>query len=147
MGIQQSVNAISAGVLGAAVAGKHLKQQQEAIKGAEIRELAGLDREIADKTDEAYKLADEYIDKDEEKNKFKKDRADIEKKLKDKRLNPAGAKYNSYLSALDKIEVNEYELDIAREAALKRYQSAEHELSIYKNRKAELEKKYGKFKW
>ena len=70
-----------------------------------------------------------------------------EQKLKDKRLNPAGEKYNSYLSALDKIEVNEYELDIAREAALKRYQSAEHELSIYKNRKTELEKKYGKYQW
>lgn len=151
MGIQQSVNAISAGVLGAAVAGKHLKQQQEAIKGAEIRELAGLDREIADKTDEAYKTADEYIDKDGEylqyKNKAEKDRADIEKRLKDKRLNPTGKKYNSYLSALDKIEENEYNLNVAREAALKRYQSAEHELSIYKNRKEELEKKYGKYKW
>ena len=147
MGIQQSVNAISAGVLGAAVAGKHLKQQQEAIKGAEIRELAGIDREIANKTDEVDKTADEYIDKDQEYYKAEKDKTDIEKKLKDKRLNPNGAKYNSYLSALDKIEVNKYELNVAREAALKRYQSAEHELSIYKNRKAELEKKYGKYKW
>lgn len=147
MGIQQSVNAISAGVLGAAVAGKHLKQQQEAIKGAEIRELAGIDREIADKTDEAYKLADEHIDKVNEYFKAEKDKADIEKRLKDKRLNPAGKKYNSYLSALDKIEVNKYELNVAIEAALKRYQSAEHELSIYKKRKEELEKKYGKYKW
>ena len=147
MGIQQSVNAISAGVLGAAVAGKHLKQQQEAIKGAEIRELAGIDREIADKTDEVDKTADEYINKDQEYYKADKDKSDIEKKLKDKRLNPNGAKYNSYLSALDKIEVNKYELNVAREAALKRYQSAEHELSIYQNRKAELEKKYGKYKW
>ena len=147
MGIQQSVNAISAGVLGAAVAGKHLKQQQEAIKGAEIRELAGIDREIADKTDEVDKTADEYIDKDQEYYKADKDKTDIEKKLNDKRLNPNGAKYNSYLSALDKIEVNKYELNVAREAALKRYQSAEHELSIYKNRKEELEKKYGKYKW
>ena len=147
MGIQQSVNAISAGVLGAAVAGKHLKQQQEAIKGAEIRELAGIDREIANKTDEVDKTADEYIDKDQEYYKAEKDKTDIEKKLKDKRLNPNGAKYNSYLSALDKIEVNKYELNVAREAALKRYQSAEHELSIYKNRKEELEKKYGKYKW
>ena len=144
MGIQQSVNAISAGVLGAAVAGKHLKQQQEAIKGAEIRELAGIDREIANKTD---KTADEYIDKDQEYYKAEKDKTDIEKKLKDKRLNPNGAKYNSYLSALDKIEVNKYELKVAKEAALKRYQSAEHELSIYQNRKEELEKKYGKYKW
>lgn len=147
MGIQQSVNAISAGVLGAAVAGKHLKQQQEAIKGAEIRELAGIDREIANKTDEVDKTADEYIDKDQEYYKAEKDKTDIEKKLKDKRLNPNGAKYNSYLSALDKIEVNKYELNVAREAALKRYQSAEHELSIYQNRKTELEKKYGKYKW
>ena len=147
MGIQQGVNAISAGVLGAVVAGKHLKQQEAAVKGAEIRELAGLDREIADKTDEAYKTADEYIDKDEEYYKAEKDKADIEKKLKDKRLNPAGKKYNSYLSALDKIEVNKYELNVAREAALKRSQSAEHELSIYKKRKEELEKKYGKYKW
>ena len=147
MGIQQSINAISAGVLGAAVAGKHLKQQQEAIKGAEIRELAGIDREIADKTDEVDKTADEYIDKDQEYYKADKDKTDIEKKLEDKRLNPNGAKYNSYLSALDKIEVNKYELNVAREAALKRYQSAEHELSIYKNRKEELEKKYGKYKW
>ena len=147
MGIQQSVNAISAGVLGAAVAGKHLKQQQEAIKGAEIRELAGIDREIANKTDEVDKTADEYIDKDQEYYKAEKDKTDIEKKLKDKRLNPNGAKYNSYLSALDKIEVNKYELNVAREAALKRYQSAEHELSIYKDRKEELEKKYGKYKW
>ena len=147
MGIQQSVNAISAGVLGAAVAGKHLKQQQEAIKGAEIRELAGIDREIANKTDEVDKTADEYIDKDQEYYKADKDKADIEKKLKDKRLNPNGAKYNSYLSALDKIEVNKYELNAAREAALKRYQSAEHELSIYQKRKEELEKKYGKYKW
>ena len=147
MGIQQSVNAISAGVLGAVVAGKHLKQQQEAIKGAEVRELAGIDREIADKRDEVDKTADEYINKDQEYYKADKDKADIEKKLNDKRLNPAGKKYNSYLSALDKIEINEYELDIAREAALKRYQSAEHELSIYKNRKAELEKKYGKYQW
>ena len=147
MGIQQGVNAISAGVLGAVVAGKHLKQQEAAVKGAEIRELAGLDREIADKTDEAYKTADEYIDKDEEYYKAEKDKADIEKKLKDKRLNPAGKKYNSYLSALDKIEVNKSELDIAIEAAYKRSQSAEHELSIYKKRKEELEKKYGKYKW
>ena len=147
MGIQQSVNAISAGVLGAAVAGKHLKQQEAAVKGAEIRELAGIDREIANKTDEVDKTADEYIDKDQEYYKAEKDKADIEKKLKDKRLNPNGAKYNSYLSALDKIEVNKYELNVAREAALKRYQSAEHELSIYKNRKEELEKKYGKYKW
>ena len=138
MGIQQSVNAISAGVLGAAVAGKHLKQQQVAIKGAEIRELAGIDREIANKTDEVDKTADEYIDKDQEYYKAEKDKADIEKKLKDKRLNPNGAKYNS---------VNKYELNTAREAALKRYQSAEHELSIYQNRKAELEKKYGKYQW
>lgn len=147
MGIQQGVNAISAGVLGAVVAGKHLKQQEAAVKGAEIRELAGIDREIANKTDEAYKLADESIDKDEEYYKAEKDKADIEKKLKDKRLNPAGKKYNSYLSALDKIEVNQSELNIAIEAAFKRSQSAEHELSIYKNRKEELEKKYGKYKW
>ena len=147
MGIQQGVNAISAGMLGAAVVSKHLKQEEAAVKGAEIRELAGLDREIANKTDEAYRLADESIDKDEEYYKIEKDKADIEKKLKDKRLNPAGKKYNSYLSALDKIEVNEFELNVAREAALNRYQSAEHELSIYKNRKAELEKKYGKYKW
>ena len=147
MGIQQGVNAISAGVLGAVVAGKHLKQQEAAVKDAEIRELAGIDREIANKTDEVDKTADEYIDKDQEYYKAEKDKADIEKKLKDKRLNPNGAKYNSYLSALDKIEVNKYELNVAREAALKRYQSAEHELSIYKNRKEELEKKYGKYKW
>ena len=147
MGIQQGVNAISAGVLGAVVAGKHLKQQEAAVKGAEIRELAGIDREIANKTDEAYKLADEYIDKDQEYYKAEKDKADIEKKLKDKRLNPAGKKYNSYLSALNKIEVDEYELNIAVEAAYKRSQSAERELSIYKNRKEELEKKYGKYKW
>ena len=107
MGIQQGVNAISAGVLGAVVAGKHLKQQEAAVKGAEIRELAGIDREIANKTDEAYKLADEWVDKVEEYSKAKRDKADIEKKLKDKRLNPAGKKYGSYLSALDKIEVNE----------------------------------------
>ena len=147
MGIQQNVNAISAGVLGAVVAGKHLKQQQEAIKGAEVRELAGIDREIADKRDEVDKTADEYINKDQEYYKADKDKADIEKKLNDKRLNPAGKKYNSYLSALDKIEVNKYELNVAREAALKRYQSAEHELSIYQNRKEELEKKYGKYQW
>ena len=59
MGIQQGVNAISAGVLGAVVAGKHLKQQEAAVKGAEIRELAGIDREIANKTDEVNKTADE----------------------------------------------------------------------------------------
>ena len=147
MGIQQSVNAISAGVLGAVVAGKHLKQQETAVKGAEIRELAGLDREIADKTDEVNKLADEHENKVNEYFKAEKDKADIEKKLKDKRLNPAGKKYGSYLSALDKIEVNESELNIAIEAAFRRSQSAEHELSIYKNRKEELEKKYGKYKW
>ena len=147
MGIQQGVNAISAGVLGAAVAGKHLKQQEAAVKGAEIRELAGIDKEIANKTDEAYKLADEWVDKVNEYSKVGKDKADIEKKLKDKRLNPAGKKYGSYLSALDKIEVNESELNLAIEAAFKRSQSAEHELSIYKKRKEELEKKYGKYKW
>ena len=147
MGIQQGVNAISAGVLGAVVAGKHLKQQEAAVKGAEIRELAGIDREIANKTDEVYKLADEHEDKVNEYFKAEKDKADIEKKLKDKRLNPAGKKYNSYLSALDKIEVNQSELNIAIEAAFKRSQSAEHELSIYKKRKEELEKKYGKYKW
>ena len=141
MGIQQSVNAISAGVLGAAVAGKHLKQQQEAIKGAEIRELAGIDREIANKTDEADKTFNEQEDKLQEYLQYKikatKDKAYLEKKLKDKRLNPAGEKYNSYLSALDKIEVNESELNVAIEAAYKRSQSAERELSIYKNRKEE----------
>ena len=147
MGIQQGVNAISAGVLGAVVAGKHLKQQEAAVKGAEIRELAGIDREIANKTDEVNKTADEWVDKTIEYSKAEKDKADIEKKLKDKRLNPAGKKYNSYLSALDKIEVNESELNIAIEAAYKRSESAEHELSIYKKRKEELEKKYGKYKW
>ena len=147
MGIQQGVNAISAGVLGAVVAGKHLKQQEAAVKGAEIRELAGLDREIADKTDEVNKLADEHEDKVNEYFKAEKDKTDIEKKLKDKRLSPTGKKYGSYLSALDKIEVNESELNIAIEAAFKRSQSAEHELSIYKKRKEELEKKYGKYKW
>ena len=147
MGIQQGVNAISAGVLGAAVAGKHLKQQEAAVKGAEIRELAGIDKEIANKTDEVYKLADEHENKVNEYFKAEKDKADIEKKLKDKRLNPAGKKYGSYLSALDKIEVNESELNLAIEAAFKRSQSAEHELSIYKKRKEELEKKYGKYKW
>lgn len=147
MGIQQGVNAISAGVLGAVVAGKHLKQQEAAVKGAEIRELAGMDREIANKQDEVYKLADEHVDKVEEWRKAEKDKADIEKKLQDKRLNPAGKKYNSYLTALDKIEVNESELDLAIKAAFKRSQSAERELSIYKNRKEELEAKYGKYKW
>lgn len=147
MGIQQSINAISAGVLGAAVAGKHLKQQEAAVKGAEIRELAGLDRDIANKTDEVYKLAEEHADKVDKYFKAGKDKADVEKKLQDKRLNPAGKKYNSYLSALDKIEVNESELDLAIKAAVKRSQSAERELSIYKNRKAELEAKYGKYKW
>ena len=147
MGIQQGVNAISAGVLGAAVAGKHLKQQEAAVKGAEIRELAGIDKEIANKQDEVYKLADEHADKVNEYFKATKNKADIEKKLQDKRLNPAGKKYNSYLSALDKIEVNESELNTAIEAAFKRSQSAERELSIYKNRKAELEAKYGKYKW
>ena len=147
MGIQQGVNAISAGVLGAVVAGKHLKQQEAAVKGAEIRELAGIDKEIANKTDEVYKLADEHVDKVNEYFKAEKDKADIEKKLKDKRLNPAGKKYGSYLSALDKIEVDKSELNVAIEAAYKRSQSAEHELSIYKKRKEELEKKYGKYKW
>lgn len=147
MGIQQQVNAISAGVLGAAVAGKHLKQQEAAVKGAEIRELAGIDREIANKQDEVYKEADEEVEKIDEYFKAEKDKANIQKKLQDKRLNPAGKKYESYLSALDKIEINQSELDIAREAASKRCQSAERELSIYKNRKAELEAKYGKYKW
>ena len=147
MGIQQGVNAISAGVLGAVVAGKHLKQQEAAVKGAEIRELAGIDREIANKTDEVDKTADEWVDKVNEYSKAEKDKADIEKKLKDKRLNPAGKKYGSYLSALDKIEVNESELNVAIEAAYKRSQSAERELSIYQKRKEELEKKYGKYKW
>lgn len=147
MGIQQQVNAISAGVLGAAVAGKHLKQQEAAVKGAEIRELAGLDRDIANKQDEVNKLAEEHADKVDKYFKAVKNKPDIEKKLQDKRLNPAGKKYNSYLSALDKIEVNESELNTAIEAAVKRSQSAERELSIYKNRKAELEAKYGKYKW
>ena len=106
-----------------------------------------MDREIADKTDEVNKLADEHEDKVNEYFKAEKDKADIEKKLKDKRLNPNGKKYGSYLSALDKIEVNESELNIAIEAAYKRSVSAEHELSIYKKRKEELEKKYGKYKW
>lgn len=147
MGVQQQVNAISAGVLGAVVAGKHLKQQEAAVKGAEIRELAGIDKEIANKQDEVYKTADEYIDKSDEYFKTKEDKAKIEKKLQDKRLNPAGKKYKSYISALNKVKENEDILDLAMDSALKRSQSAERELYIYENRKAELEAKYGKYKW
>lgn len=151
MGIQQGVNAISAGVLGAAVAGKHLKQQQEAIKGSELRELAGLDREIANKTDVRDKAAEEYGDVRRESQQYEakveKDRIDIEKRLKDKRLSPAGEKYASYISALGQIEENEIALGQAQEAADMRLKTAQRELSIYKNRKEELEKKYGKYKW
>lgn len=151
MAIQQSINAISAGVLGAAVAGKHLKQQQEAIKGSELRELAGLDREIADKAAEVDKTAEEHVEKLHEylqyENKAKVDKADIEKRLKDKRLSPTGDKYGSLISAKEEIEQNEYRLKDAQEAAVMRFKSAGRELSIYKDRKAELEKKYGKHQW
>lgn len=151
MGIQQGVNAISAGVLGAVVAGKHLKQQEAAVKGAEIRELAGIDREIANKQDETYKTVDEYLDADEKAQKYSEDvfktKNELKKKLNDKRLSRYGEKYRSYKSALFNIETNEEALEDAREAALKRSQSAEHELYIYQNRKAELEAKYGKYKW
>lgn len=151
MGIQQGVNAISAGVLGAAVAGKHLQQQKEAIKGAEIRELAGLDREIADKAAEVDKTAEKHVEKLHEylqyEAKIKNDKADIEKRLKDKRLNPGGEKYGSLISAKEQIEQNEYRLKDAQEAAVMRFKSAGRELSIYQKRKEELENKYGKYKW
>ena len=147
MGIQQSVNATVAGVLGAAVAGKHLKQQQEVVKSTELKELAGIDKEIANKTDVKDKAVEDLnVAKKESQNyeaKAKKDKADIEKKLKDKRLNPTGEKYTSYISALDKIEEGNTVLKDAMLAAEKRIVSAQEYIKLYQNRKAELEKKYG----
>ena len=147
MGIQQSVNATVAGVLGAAVAGKHLKQQQEVVKSTELRELAGIDKEIANKTDVKDKAVEDLsVAKKESQDyetKAKKDKDDIEKKLKDKRLNPAGEKYTSYISALDKIEEGNAVLKDAMLAAEKRITSAQEYIKLYQNRKAELEKKYG----
>ena len=147
MGIQQSVNATVAGVLGAAVAGKHLKQQQEVVKSTELRELAGIDKEIANKTDVKNKAVEDLsVAQKESQNyetKAKKDKADIEKKLKDKRLNPAGEKYTSYVSALGKIEEGNAALKDAMLAAEKRIVSAQEYIKLYQNRKAELEKKYG----
>lgn len=147
MGIQQSVNATVAGVLGAAVAGKHLKQQQEVVKSTELRELAGIDKEIANKTDVRDKAVEDLnIAKKESQNyetKAEKDKADIEKKLKDKRLNPAGEKYTSYISALDKIKEGNAVLKDAMLAAEQRIVSAQEYIKLYQNRKAELENKYG----
>ena len=147
MGIQQSVNATVAGVLGAAVAGKHLKQQQEVVKSTELRELADIDKEIANKTDVKDKAVEDLnaAQKESEnyETKAKKDKADIEKKLQDKRLNPAGEKYTSYVSALDKIEEGNAVLKDAMLAAEKRVVSAQEYIKLYQNRKAELEKKYG----
>lgn len=151
MGIQQGVNAISAGVLGAAVAGKHLKQQAEAVKGAEIRELASIDKEIADRQDVADKATEAYTDAIMEANTFSKkaedQKVDLENKLNDKRLSPYSMKYGSYVSALADIEEQESALKEARLAAEARSISADRELKIYKDRKAELEAKYGKYKW
>ena len=147
MGIQQSVNATVAGVLGAAVAGKHLKQQQEVVKSTELRELADIDKEIANKTDVRDKAVEDLnVAKKESQNyetKAEKDKADIKKKLKDKRLNPTGEKYTSYISALDKIEEDNAALKDAMLAAEKRVSSAQEYIKLYKNRKTELEKKYG----
>ena len=147
MGIQQSVNATVAGVLGAAVVGKHLKQQQEVVKSTELRELAGIDKEIANKTDVRDKAVEDLnVAKKESQNyetKAEKDKAYIEKKLKDKRLNPAGEKYTSYTSALDKIEEGNAALKDAMLAAEKRIVSAQEYIKLYQKRKAELEKKYG----
>lgn len=147
MGIQESVNATVAGVLGAAVAGKHLKQQQEVVKSTELKELAGIDKEIANKTDVRDKAVEDLSAAQKEsqnyETKAKKDKADIEKKLKDKRLNPAGEKYTSYISALDKIKENNAVLKDAMLAAEKRVTSAQEYIKLYKNRKAELENKYG----
>lgn len=151
MGIQQGVNAISAGVLGAAVAGKHLQQQKEAVKGAEIRELAGIDREIADKNAAAKELGEKFLeankayqDYDE---KMKPREAELEKKIQDRRLSSKGDKYWSYAGASAEIQLNKLKLRDAREAAKMRLESAINEQSIYENRKEELEKKYGKYKW
>ena len=147
MGIQQSVNATVAGVLGAAVAGKHLKQQQEVVKSTELRELADIDKEIANKTDVRDKAAEDLSAAQREsqnyETKAEKDKADIKKKLKDKRLNPTGEKYTSYISALDKIEEDNAALKDAMLAAEKRVSSAQEYIKLYKNRKTELEKKYG----
>lgn len=147
MGIQQSVNATVAGVLGAAVAGKHLKQQQEVVKSTELKELAGIDKEIANKTDVKDKAVEDLnVAKKESQNyetKVEKDKAYIEKKLKDKRLNPAGEKYTSYISALDKIKEENAVLKDAMLAAEKRVASAQEYIKLYQNRKVELEKKYG----
>ena len=147
MGTQHSVTATVARVLGAAVAGKHLKQQQEVVKSTELKELAGIDKEIANKTDVRDKAVEDLnVAKQESQNyetKAKKDKADIEKKLKDKRLNPAGEKYTSYISALDKIEEGNAVLKDSMLAAEKRIVSAQEYIKLYQNRKAELEKKYG----
>ena len=143
MGIQQSVNATVAGVLGAAVAGKHLKQQQEVVKSTELKELAGIDKEIANKTDVKDKAVEDLNVAKKESQNYETDKADIEKKLKDKRLNPTGEKYTSYISALDKIEEGNAVLKDAMLAAEKRIVSAQEYIKLYQNRKAELEKKYG----
>ena len=147
MGMQQSVNATVAGVLGAAVAGKHLKQQQEVVKSTELRELADIDKEIANKTDIKDKAVENLNAAKKEsqdyETKAEKDKADIEKKLKDKRLNPNGEKYTSYISALDKIKEDNAVLKDAMLAAEKRVNSAQEYIKLYKNRKTELEKKYG----
>ena len=147
MGIQESVNATVAGVLGAAVAGKHLKQQQEVVKSTELKELADIDKEIANKTDVRDKAVEDLnVARREAQNyetKVEKDKANIEKRLKDKRLNPAGEKYTSFISALDKIKEENAVLKDAMLAAEKRTIAAQEYIKLYKNRKAELEKKYG----
>lgn len=151
MGIQQGVNAISAGVLGAAVAGKHLKQQAEAVKSSELKELAGLDRAIADKQDAADAATEAYTDALMENNAFsekaKEQQAALEKKMSDKRLSKTGMTYGSYVTASADIEEELRIRADALKAAEMRSMSADSELKLYKDRKAELEAKYGKSKW
>lgn len=151
MGIQQGVNAISAGVLGAAVAGKHLKQQAEAVKSSELKELAGLDRAIADKQEAADAATEAYTDALVENNTFsekaKEQQAVLEKKMSDKRLSPYGMAYGSYLTASQQIDEDLKQRANALKAAEMRSMSADEDLKLYKDRKAELEAKYGKYKW
>ena len=151
MSIQQGVNALSTGILGTAVAGKHLQQQKEAVRSAELREYAGIDKEIANKQEAANKAGEAYTDAIIESvtfnQKSKDQKAYLEKKMSDKRLSRYGKQYASYLSALDDIGEREAALNEARLAAEMRSISADRELKIYKDRKAELEAKYGKYKW
>lgn len=58
--IQSSVNQITGTLMGAAVAGKHLKQQQQANELAAIREGSELNKESTELIQEAKDLQDEY---------------------------------------------------------------------------------------